>query len=67
MNQFDKQTININVNSLPLLKSLITDNWINEESGKLKLPEKGEFFFVPFEHLRDLILNQSEVFFKFSK
>jgi len=36
MNQFDKQTININVNSLPLLKSLITDNWINEESGKNK-------------------------------
>lgn len=36
MNQVDKHTIDINVNSLPLLRSLLTDNWIKEELEKNK-------------------------------
>ncbi|MBI2110207.1 hypothetical protein HYT51_00295, partial [Candidatus Woesearchaeota archaeon] len=38
-----------------------TTGKIDETSGKLVLPDKGEFFFVPFEHLKALILNQGRL------
>jgi len=34
---------------------------LDVEEGKLKLPERGEFFFVPLEYLRDLIMNQGRL------
>ena len=38
-----------------------TTGKIDASEKELKLPEKGEFFFVPFEYLKDLINNQGRL------
>ena len=38
-----------------------TTGKINAEQKNLKLPEKGEFIFVPFEHLKELIYHQGRL------
>ena len=38
-----------------------TTGKINATQHQLKLPEKGEFFFVPFENLKQLIYNQGKL------
>lgn len=38
-----------------------TTGRIAAKEGDLKIPEKGEFFFVPFEHLKELIYNQGRL------
>jgi len=38
-----------------------TTGKINVNKNDLSLPEKQEVFFVPFEHLKELIYNQSQL------